>query len=61
MGGVSAGAVVWGAGHLSDYASLGEEEPYPLFGWLHDMVVFPHWFASRSDGEFIATVPARAA
>ena len=47
VGGVSAGAVVWGVGQLSDYGSLGDEEPYPLFGWLHDVVVFPHWFASR--------------
>ena len=47
VGGVSAGAVVWGVGHLSDYGSLGDEEPYPLFGWLHDVVVFPHWFPAR--------------
>ena len=47
VGGVSAGAVVWGVGYLSDYASLGDEDPYPLFGWLHDLVVFPHWLESR--------------
>ena len=57
VGGVSAGAVVWGVGHLSDYASHGDEEPYPLFGWLHDMVVFPHWFASR-EARFRQTVRA---
>ncbi|MGQ0521284.1 MAG: Clp protease N-terminal domain-containing protein [Actinomycetota bacterium] len=57
VGGVSAGAVVWGVGHLSDYASLGDEEPYPLFGWLHDVVVFPHWFASR-EARFRQTVRA---
>jgi cyanophycinase-like exopeptidase len=57
VGGVSAGAVVWGVGHLSDYGSLGDEEPYPLFGWLHDVVVFPHWFASR-EARFRQTVRA---
>lgn len=57
VGGVSAGAVVWGVGHLSDYASLGDEEPFPLFGWLHDVVVFPHWFASR-EARFRQTVRA---
>jgi len=57
VGGVSAGAAVWGVGHLSDYASLGDDEPYHLFGWLHDVVVFPHWFASR-EARFRQTVRA---
>lgn len=47
VGGVSAGAMVWGAGMLSDFASLGGPEPFPLFGWLDDLVVFAHYAPSR--------------
>lgn len=47
IGGVSAGAVVWGAGTLSDYASLGDAEPFPLFRWLDDLVVFAHYWPTR--------------
>ena len=47
VGGVSAGAMVWGAGTLSDFASLGEAEPFPLFGWLGDVVVWAHYAPSR--------------
>ena len=47
VGGVSAGAIVWGAGTLSDFASLGEAEPFPLFGWLGDLVVVAHYASGR--------------
>ena len=47
IGGVSAGARVWGKGTLSDFASLGEPEPFPLFGWLEDLVIFNHYFPTR--------------
>lgn len=47
VGGVSAGARVWGAGMLSDYASLGNPEPFPLFGWLDDLIVFTHYLPTR--------------
>lgn len=47
IGGVSAGATVWGKGTLSDFASLGEPEPFPLLGWLEDLVIFNHYFPTR--------------
>lgn len=47
VGGVSAGAMVWGTGTLSDFASLGDAEPFPLFGWLANLVVFPHYGPNR--------------
>jgi cyanophycinase-like exopeptidase len=47
VGGISAGARVWGRGTLSDFASLGEPEPFPLFGWLEDLVIFNHYFPTR--------------
>lgn len=47
LAGVSAGAAVWGAGTLSDFGSLGEEEPFPLFGLLDSLVVFPHFAPTR--------------
>lgn len=47
VGGVSAGARVLGAGMQSDYASLGHQEPFPLFGWLDDVIVFTHYLPSR--------------
>lgn len=47
VGGVSAGAMVWGTGTLSDFASLGDPEPFPLFGWLANLVVFPHYGPRR--------------
>lgn len=47
IGGISAGARVWGKGTLSDFASLGEPEPFPLFGWLENLVIFNHYFPTR--------------
>ncbi len=47
VGGVSAGAMVWGIGTLSDRASLGDPEPFPLFGWLSDLVIFAHYAPNR--------------
>lgn len=47
VGGVSAGAMVWGEGMLSDFASLGDPEPFPLFRWLDHLVVFAHYAPSR--------------
>ncbi|MEO7443576.1 MAG: Type 1 glutamine amidotransferase-like domain-containing protein, partial [Acidimicrobiales bacterium] len=47
VGGYSAGASVWGVGTVSDFASAGEPEPFRLFGWLDDLVVFGHYFPSR--------------
>lgn len=47
IGGISAGARVWGKGTLSDFASLGDPEPFPLFGWLEDLVIFNHYFPTR--------------
>ncbi|MGH9155140.1 MAG: Type 1 glutamine amidotransferase-like domain-containing protein [Acidimicrobiales bacterium] len=46
LGGVSAGATVWGTGTVSDYVS-GNPEPLQLFGLLDDVVVFSHYFTSR--------------
>lgn len=46
LGGVSAGATVWGAGAVSDYVT-GEPEPLALFGLLDQAVVFCHFFAGR--------------
>lgn len=59
IGGVSAGAMVWGAGTLSDYASLGDPEPFPLFGWLPDLVVFAHYWPTRERAlrELLAAFP----
>ncbi len=57
VGGVSAGAMVWGAGTLSSFASDDEPEPFPLFGWLDDLVIFAHYFPVR-EGEFRARVAA---
>lgn len=45
--GVSAGAMVCGAATVSDFASSGDPEPFPLFGWLDDLVVFPHYAPAR--------------
>lgn len=47
VGGVSAGAMIWGEGTLSDLATLGDPEPFPLFGWLEQLVVFAHYAPSR--------------
>lgn len=47
VGGVSAGGAVWGAGMVSDFASQGDPEPFPLFGWLDRLVVFNHYAPSR--------------
>jgi cyanophycinase len=57
VGGFSAGATVWGAGALSSFASDDEPEPFPLFGWLDDLVIFAHYFPVR-EGEFRARVAA---
>ena len=46
LGGVSAGATVWGAGVVSDYV-VGDPEPLSLFGLLEDVVVFCHYLTSR--------------
>ena len=47
VGGVSAGAMVWGAGTVSDFASLGEPDPFPLSGWLDNLVIFAHYTPGR--------------
>jgi len=47
VGGASAGAMVWGAGTLTDFASLGDPEPFSLFGWLDHLVVFAHYWPTR--------------
>jgi hypothetical protein len=59
VGGISAGAMVWGAGTLSDFASVGDPEPFPLFGWLDDLVVFPHYLPPREHAfrERVAAFP----
>ncbi len=57
VGGCSAGAMVWGAGTLSSFASDDEPEPFPLFGWLEDLVIFAHYFPDR-EGEFRERVAA---
>lgn len=47
VGGFSAGSAVWGTGMISDFASLGDPEPFPLFGWLDHLVVFNHYAPTR--------------
>lgn len=49
IGGVSAGAMVWGVGTVSDFASLGEPERFPLFGWLDNLVIFAHYTPRREN------------
>ena len=46
LGGVSAGATVWGVGIVSDYVT-GDPEPLPLFGLLDAEVVFSHYWPTR--------------
>lgn len=41
--GHSAGAIVWGAETLSDFASEDDREPFPMFNWIADTVVVPHF------------------
>ena len=43
MMGLSAGAIVWGVGCMSDWASGDEPEPFPLFNWLTGVAVFAHY------------------
>lgn len=47
VGGTSAGALVWGAGCISDFATTGAAEPFALFGWLPMTVVFAHFWPNR--------------
>lgn len=41
--GSSAGSMILGCGMLSDYESEDDEEPLPLFNWIDQSVVFPHY------------------
>lgn len=58
VGGVSAGAAVWGAGTLSTFVA-GVSEPFPLFGWLADLVVFAHYVPVREPTfrKYVAAFP----
>lgn len=46
LGGVSAGATVWGAGTVTEYVT-GDPEPLRLFGLIDDVMVFCHYVAGR--------------
>ncbi len=46
IAGFSAGSRVWGIGTLSDYASDGDDEVFPLLGWV-PAVVFNHYSPAR--------------
>lgn len=46
LGGVSAGATIWGVGIVSDYVT-GHPEPLPLFGLLDGVLVFSHYWPTR--------------
>lgn len=43
MMGLSAGAIVWGVGCMSDWASGDEPEPFPLLNWMAGVAVFAHY------------------
>ncbi len=59
--GNSAGAIALGSCHLTNWETGDEAVPLPMFGWLADTVVYPHYqerYSHRRARAYLAAVPA---